>query len=308
MGADVAASLKANTILDAAMDEVKRVLLAARLFSTKFEREPRSWRGNKVISVPYYPLETAASRDFNQETGYTVSREAVLQAKDVTINKRKYQDLSISSDDWNTFSDLDFEKVGRNKGRKLAEDVLMDILSVVTQANYGAAIINVAEDEFDSEELLVLDKAAIDLFWPVGERGLILNSALDHFVKRDPQARYAAYSGDSNVWRNASLGNRLAGFNYECSAVLPANGERLAGFMIYPSAILLGMTYIEPEPSVREALSSFEVMADEEVGITLAFRQWGNPDADVGKRIIECTYGYAKGEGKALRRITTPVA
>ena len=308
MGADVAASLKANTILDAAMEEIKRVLLPLRLFSTKFEREPRSWRGNKIISVPYYPLETQASRDYNQATGYTVDREAKLQAKDVTINKRKYQDLSISSDDWNTFSDLDFEKVGRNKGRKLAEDVLMDVLSIVTQANFGAAIINVAEDEFDSEELLVLDKAAIDLFWPVGDRGLILNSSLDPFVKRDPQARYAAYSGDSGVWRNASLGNRLAGFNYECSAVLPANGERLAGFMVFPSAILVGMTYIEPEPSVREKLTAFEVMADEEVGITLAYRQWGDPDADVGRRIIECTYGFAKGEDKALRRITTPAA
>ena len=302
MAFDVADELKIHTILTGAMEAFKRIILPLRLFSTKFEDVPL--KGTDTVQVPYYPLATAASKDFDDAAGYEAEEEGDIETRPVKIDRRKYQSMAIKSRTWNRMPMIDFEKLGTNKGRKLAEDVINDIFSVVSAANFGEPVVNVAPDEFDFLEVLAAGKAGNDLMWPEGGRGLVLCNDFDHFLKADPQARFAGNSGDTRVWRDGSLGARVGGFDYERAAILPENGENLGGFICFPSAVLVAQAPIQPEPSVRDQLTAYEVHTDPDSGLTLEYRAWGDPGKDTGKRVIECNYGYAFGEKDALRRIT----
>lgn len=299
---NVADDLKIHTILEGAMEAFKRIILPLRLFSTKFENVPL--KGTDTVHVPYYPLATSASKDFDDDAGYEAEEEGDIETRPVKIDKRKYQSMAIKSRTWNRMPMIDFEKLGRNKGRKLAEDVIKDIFSLVKAADFGVPVVNVAPDEFDFLEVLQASKAGNDLMWPETGRGMVLNNDFDHYLKADPQARFAGNSGDTRVWRDASLGARVGGFDYERAPILPDNGENLAGFICFPSAVLVGQAPIEPEPSVREQLTAYEIYTDPDSGLTLEYRAWGDPGKDTGKRVIECNYGFGIGEKEALRRFT----
>jgi len=89
------------------------------------------------------------------------------------------------------------------------------------------------------------------------------------------------------------------------SNTIPANGENLVGFVAHPSAMLVAFAPIEPHPNVRKNLVSYERFEDDQVGLTLELREWGDPDSDTGKTTLECNYGKAVGEAAALSRITS---
>ena len=49
----------------------------------------------------------------------------------------------------------------------------------------------------------------------------------------------------------------------------------------------------------------YEIVTDEATGISIEFRQWGDPDSDQTRMIIEANYGFAKGEAAAINRLVS---
>ena len=129
----IVSTLQQDLILDNALIAFKQILMPLAMFSTAFYDLPL--QGTDTVQVPYYPLETATSRDYNGS--YVMGDGTSTQAKPIVINKRKYQPLSFTSAELRRQPRFDPELLGMLKGRKLAEDVLVDILSVVTNANFG---------------------------------------------------------------------------------------------------------------------------------------------------------------------------
>lgn len=63
MANNIASGLKRAVILKSAMEAFKHRLVSLGLFSTVFRDVPLE--GSNDIEVPYYPLETAASKDYD---------------------------------------------------------------------------------------------------------------------------------------------------------------------------------------------------------------------------------------------------
>jgi len=300
MANTISSDLQVNTVLRSALRAMSARVLPLKELCTSFRDVPLN--GTDIVAVPFYPLETAASTNFN---GTYAMGNTTTNSRPVTINKRKYQSLGVTSSEWNRQPNVDWEMLGKIKGEKLAADVVADIFSIVTNANYGAATYTGAATAFDTDDIIDIRAAAMVANWPDDGRTLILDSTFDAHVFKDTKITPAYALGSDGVIIGGQL-PRVLGFNYAGSALIPANGENLVGFALYRSAILTAFSPVTPEPSVMASLNRYEVMTDPVTGLTLEYREWGNPDTDSCSRVIECNYGYAKGDGAALLRIVTP--
>lgn len=293
--------LQLDVVLDSAMEAFKELLTPLALFSTAFYDV--ALKGTDKIQVPYYPLETAASKDF---TGtYEFDKGTDTQAKEITVDKRKYQPLSYTSAELRRQPKFDPETLGRLKGAKLAEDVLVDIWSLVTIANFGANAFTGLATDFDVDDVIDLEVIVETAKWPATGRGLLVKPSYMGGLKKDMNSTggMATYNRDANGSLRAFPS--IASFNFATSNVIPANAEALIGMLVYRSAILIGFSPIEPAPEVMKQLNDYRVVSDDDIGISLEYREWGDPDTDTAKRTIEVNYGRAVGETAALKRLAS---
>lgn len=299
----IPADLQLDLILDSALRAFKQLVTPLAMLSTVFRSVPL--KGTNKVLVPYYPLETSASIDFNGS--YQFPNGSSFETREVTVNKRKYQPLSFTSEELNRQPYFDPERVGALKGEKLALDVLADIFSIVTTANYGAAIFTGAASDFDVDDTIDMKQALTIAKWPATGRGIIIDPTYTGGLAKDMNANggIATFGRDAN---GAPLTfPTLNGFSFAESNIIPANGENLKGMVVAQggSAILTAFSPITPAPAVQKQLVRYEVVTDEDSGISLEYREWGDADGDVEKRVIEANYGFDKGEAAALKRIVS---
>lgn len=155
---DIVSNLNLTEILDSAIEVFARALLPLRLFCTVFQNV--SLKGDGTVTVPYYPLQGITSKDFSGSNGYLFNSGAGSKTDSRQIGvsqaaggKRKYQPLTLTSEEQRNLPRLNLQKLGEMKGEKLAFDVLLDILSVVTAANFGPAVFTGAASTFDSDDV-----------------------------------------------------------------------------------------------------------------------------------------------------------
>jgi hypothetical protein len=300
------AGLQRVSVRQEIVREFARLCAPLRAFSTVFQNVPLE--GTDEIKVPFYPLPTAAnsSYDFTTTDGYTFGQATATNAKTITINKRKYQPLDYSSQELARQPYLNTQVLARLAAENLAFQVLQDVLSCVTAANFGPAALIRAAAALNSDDLADLAGACSDANWPVNGRSLIMGTGYDTQLKKDNSVKLALNINGTEVLREGRVPN-LAGFDYFTMPNLPTNDEALGGFAVAPGAgaIFFASAPIAPGPGVRRVLSAFETVTDPATGISLVFRQWGDCDKDVTREIVECSYGYAAGNPAALKRITT---
>ncbi|HEX8312408.1 MAG TPA: hypothetical protein VF614_13890 [Chthoniobacteraceae bacterium] len=296
-----AAGLKLDKIMRDAMRALKRRLSPVLALSTVFRDVELT--ETDTVKVPFYSLDTLASKDFAGTYDFT-NADAGNSFKDVAVNKRKYQPLEFTSKELRRNSVLDLNRVMGLKVEKLAEDILTDIFSVVTLADYGASILESASSAFDRQDVNTLRTALNQAHWPQAGRALLLESAFEGALVGD--LMNVSTSGTDSALREGSVG-RVSGFDVFDHPGMPENGERLVGAAMLPYAILCAFSPIEPAEEVRENMSDYRKYVDEDSGLTLEYRSWGNPDSDKARRIVEVNYGYKKGDTAQLKRITRPV-
>lgn len=298
----IPAALKRDVILNNAMREFKRRILPVMAFATTFRNVPL--QGTNKILVPYFPLDTSASADFNGT--YTIGDTSEVKTKEVSVNRRKYQSLSFTSDEWNRQPFLDIEKIVMMKVEKLAADVLNDIFSVIKAADYaGATIPPVAASAFDFDEILALRRIANEGDWTEVGRSLVLDSAYVENLLQDSRLGNQN-AGTTAPVRDGRFGGRIATFEPFEVPNLPDNGEKLVGFALIPSAMAVAFSPVQPAPAVRSQLAEYSIITDSDSGLSLEYRVWGDPDTDKQKEVIECNYGFEKLETAALKRIVEP--
>lgn len=298
------AGLQVAEILDAALLAFRTKIIPLRMFATAFQKSQAPFRRGDKMSVPYYPLEAVASKDFVPATGYDFTGAGPnAEVRDVTVNKRKYQPLITSSAELERYN-FDPVQLGKMKGNRLAKDVMADILSAVTLANFGAASFTGLSSTFDADDVATLQQVCDIAEWPAEMRALILSTAYNTALVTDNaiQAEYA--SGTTDPLHEGRM-PRLNGFDVVSTTGVPANGQNLVGFAVYPSAMLVGFAPVTPADTVREKLSAYEVAVDPDTGIFIEYRAWGDPDLDTHKEVIEVNYGYAVGEAAALKRMVS---
>lgn len=286
------------------MRAFKNRILPVLAFARKFESVPLE--GTNKIAVPYLPLASGASTDWVPATGYVIGQNQTVQVRDVTVNKRKFRGVSFTSDEFNRQPFLNQEEFIGIEAEKLADDVLADIWTLVTAANFaGATIAAGAASAFDLDEVLALRRLCGEANWPQVPRSLILDGAYWENLHKDSRLGNQNY-GSAGAATEGAVSGKVGGFTPYEVPLLPDNGlEKIVGAAIYPSAILTAFAPIRPHPALMKVID-YQVVTDSDTGLSLEYRQFVDPVKDTVNEVIECNYGFSVGESAALKRILKP--
>lgn len=299
MATTISSELKLNVVLDSALVALRESLLPLNSFSRVFSGVPL--QGTNKIAVPFFPLATDATSDFNGT--YSFGDSNAINSREVTINKRKYQALSFTSSELARQPYFDPEQLGYMKGRKLAEDILTDILGIVTAANYGSAIHTGAASAFDSDDMISIKTALDQAKWAKSSRSMILDNSYEGALLKDASIKNASAVGSASAIQNGRL-PQIAGFDVIGTNLIPDNGENLVGMVALPEAILVAFAPVPPTVSGRNVIA-YETAVDPETNLAIEYRTWFDPNTDTERSVIEVNYGFAKGHEAALKRIVS---
>jgi len=299
----VDSALKRVLILNENVRDFARRMLPLKAFCTSFLNTPL--QGTDEVVIPYFGLQAVASSNFVEATGYVFDQATTTGMKKVTVNKRKYQPIDYSSQEFRRQPALLVTQLGKLNAEKLAADVFDDIWSVVTADAFGAAALTAAAAAITSDDVVTLAGACTKANWPASGRSLILDSDTVTALMKDSAYKLASSIGGTEVVREGRL-PRLSGFDVYEVPNLPANSEKLQGAAVFMSAILAAFAPVEPADGVRASLVAYEVATDPETGISMNYRKWGDAQLDRNFEVIECAYGYVAGVAAALKRICVP--
>lgn len=308
----VPTELKRNFILQDKIFDFSRRLLPLSSFSTNFGNVPLE--GTNKVEVRYFDLDSSAATSFVTGTGYTTTTDTTVGVREIQIGNnggnaalncdRKFIGLSLSSEELRRQPYLSIMDTVGLKIDRLADRVLAHVLGIITVANYGAAVVAEPPAAFDSNDLADL-KLACKL-WPSGGRSLFLDSAYDANLLKDNAFKSALNAASDSAIKEGRLYPRVYGFDYIENPTIPDNSEKLAGFALFKSAILFATAPVPPLEEVRAAGVSYEVFTHPLSGLSFEYRTFGDAVTDTASHFIELNYGFAKGNGNALKRIENP--
>ena len=291
----LSALLAVDIISQAALKAFNATVQALTSFSLDFSAD--AVRPGEDIKFLWTP-SGATVNDYDAEDGY-VTEEPTQLPKTLSINKNKYVGFEYTDDQLAKLSMLKLDEIGAQYGAALAEAVLADIWGLITVANFSNGFIKAAAD-YDSDEILDLGKACTVLKWPKMGRNCILDEDAYTQLCKDSAVKDASQSGGTEAIRQGKVPNLGTFENIFESTVIPANAENLIGFACNREAIGIAFRSVQPDATAQKVMD-YRV-ASNESGMTIAFKEWYDPDYKKTKRILEVNYGKCVGNPDALIR------
>ena len=286
-------------IADKFLEAFVAALTPLRAFSTDFRSE-FTQRG-KTVNVPVIGAANA-SYDFNGS--YSENADSDVQGIPVVLDRHKVQSLHLTDKEVSESSWVSLERLATSKARQLAQDVLTDIWSLITVANYGASAVPAVDaEDFDSATVLAVRQACATANMPVTDRALILDSAYYSNLLGDAKISHSYLMQMAQPSLMEARIPRIYGFDVYETTILPANAEKLVGFAAHPRGLAVAMRYLQP--IAAEAYLEAGPVSDAATGITLGYRKYY--DTDSGKLIaaFECVYGFKKAIAAGIKRIVS---
>jgi P22 coat protein - gene protein 5 len=273
-------------------------LLPVSAFSTNFGPQP-SDKGD-TVRVPLIGAPTGSS-DFSGD--YTSNADSTVTTVPVTLNKHKFKTVHVTAREASeTAMDL-LDTLVATAAQQLAQDVLLDIMSVINLANFGAPIPAVAATNFDYKKVLNIREECGKLKMPASPRSLVLDAGHYTNLLADDVVAKSFNLNLSAPGVTDALIKRLAGFNLFETVVIPSDhAEKLVGFATHPSAIAVAMRYLQPVAEYQQS----GAVTDPQTGMTFGYLRFTDTRANKVFVTIECLYGYTVGKADALKRVVKP--
>lgn len=273
-------------------------VLSLTAFSTSFSADAVK-KGEKVSVLRVGAQDAAETKATHG--AYTL-QDSDSDAVEVAIGQPVYVSSALDDTEVANSSVLNLEIYGKQKGAKLAQKVLADILATVTAANFGAAALTSTAANFDADDVVDLQVVADVANMPKEMRSLVLASSYIGALLKDNAIQNAAAFGSSAPVREGSVG-RISGFDTFGTNLVPANGENLVGFIAHPSAMAIAMRYLKPQEG--NTYSAAYPVTDSKTGITIGVREGYDNLTGRKYRIWEAAYGYSLGIAAGLKRIVS---
>lgn len=278
-----------------ALQPFTAALLPMRAFSTNFSPDPADKLDTVRVPVVAPP---AQSSDF--AGSYTANPDSTISVIPVVLNRHKFKSVHVTAREAAATALNVLDTLVSAAVKQLAQDVLQDIFSAITAANYGAPVIPaLAAADFDYRKLLAIREACSEVKMPVTDRSVVLDSAY-----------YTNLLGDEIVAKSympavAQPGvvdaqiRRLAGFDLHETLILPDNGENLVGFAAHPSGMAVAMRYLTPVANYDEA----GAVTDPETGLTFGYLRYSEVQSNRVFVTVECLYGFKVAQADGIKRI-----
>jgi hypothetical protein len=292
--------LNDDIISSAALKSFVDSLHPLSAFSVNYNAEAA--RKGEVVSIPLISSITASTFNNTYEGS---DGDVTLTAREVTIDKHFLSTVDFTDTQWSKSSALTpqmLADIGAEQGRAVAQAFISSVWSMITTANYGAAVASFTSASFSMAEVrkarLELTKAKA----PQNDRSLFL----------EPEAYDALLSDSTNILANLNFGaegiregvvRRLAGMNVYESTLIPATGVgasiTLAAFAVHPSAIAVAIRTLQPQ-APSEYLEA-RTIVDPVSGIGLGYRRHYNTANGTHFLNFEVVGGYTYGVTAGLK-------
>lgn len=254
--------------------------------------------------------DMSAAKDFDQGSGNRGYLPDAVESTErvVSLNKHKqktieFDDGQLSKGGWPILQRLFVRPVTN----ALVKSMMDDVFALVTSANYGAEVVNVANEEAITINHLLDVQNSLDLVnAPTNPRYFIHNPAVfTALLKNEALQKYLNY-GSAEPIRQRQIPELLGLdlYRYNALPLNTAGGKGLIGFAGNPDAIIIAARVpAEPMNFYGEVVT----VQDETSGLAIQLRSYYMPQ---GFYRITATilYGVAIGNEKVLKRITKTVA
>jgi hypothetical protein len=274
-------------------------LLPVTSFSTDFSPQPA-----EKLDTVRVPLVGSPSTSSDFAGDYSANADSTVTVVPVTLNRHKYKTVHVTAKESAETSLNVLETLVEAAAQQLAQDVLVDIFSCITLANFGApGIAALAPTAFDYKKVLSLREACGNAKMPPNPRSLVLDAGYYTNMLADD---VVAKSFNLNLNAPAvteGMVKRLAGFNLHETSLIPSDhAEKLVGFAAHSSAVAVAMRYLQPVADYQEA----GAVTDPTTGMTFGYLRFTDTRANKIFITLECLYGFAPAKTDALKRIVKP--
>jgi hypothetical protein len=273
-------------------------LMPVSSLSTNFGPQP-SDKGD-TVRVPLVGAPTGSS-DFAGD--YTANADSTVTTIPVTLNRHKFKTVHVTAREASETAMDVLDTLVETAAQQLAQDVLLDIMSVITLGNFGAPIAALAPTAFDYKKVLSLREACGNAKMPPNPRSLVLDSGYYTNMLADD---VVAKSFNLNLNAPAvteGMVKRIAGFNLHETTLIPSDhAEKLVGFAAHSSAVAVAMRYLQPVADYQQA----GAVTDPATGMTFGYLRFTDTRANKVFVTLECLYGFTLGKTDALKRIVKP--
>ncbi len=291
-------NVKDIKVAQTALQPFMATLTPLRAFSTNFSPEP----ADKLDTVRV-PVVGTPSQSSDFAGSYTASADSTVTVAPVVLNRHKFKTVHVTAREAAETAVPILENLIGSAVKQLAQDVLRDIFSEVTAANYGApAIPALAATAFDYKKVLSVREACSLVKMPEADRALILDdSYYTNLLADDVVAKSFILPLSQPGVVEANL-RRIGGFDVYPTTILPDNGEKLVGFASHPSGLAVAMRYLIPVANYDEA----GAITDPETGLTFGYLRYTETSSNRIFVTVECLYGFKVALSSGIKRIVKP--
>jgi len=296
----------ANTITDvkdikvaqSALKPFRAALTPISAFSTNFSPEP----ADKLDTIRV-PVVGAASASSDFAGNYTLNADSTVSVIPVQLNRHKFKTVHVTAREASETALNILETLVASAVKQLAQDVLQDIFSEITAANYGdPAIAALAANAFDYKKVLGVREKCSSVKMPITDRTLVLDGAYFTNLLADDVIAKSFYLPITQPGVVDAQIRRLGGFDIMETVILPENGEKLVGFASHPCGMAVAMRYLVPVAQYDEA----GAVTDPETGLTFGYLRYTETSSNRIFVTVECLYGFKPAIAAGILRIVKP--
>ena len=272
-------------------------LLPLSAFSTNFS--PDAADKLDTVKVPVIGAPSASS-DYAGD--YTANADSEASSVAVTLDRHKYKTVHLTAKEAATTSIPLLEKLVTTAAQQLAIDVMSDIFTSITAANFGTpAIPAISAENFGYKTIIKIREACAAAKMPQDSRALVLDNSYFSALLADDIVAKSFITPLAQQGVVEAKVNRIAGFNVFETGCVPDNGENLVGFAAHPSSLAIAMRYLTPIANYDEA----GAVTDPVTGLTFGYLRYTDTKSNKVYITLEALYGFKVVRPAGLQRIVS---
>lgn len=272
-------------------------LLPLSAFSTNFS--PDAADKLDTVKVPVIGAPSASS-DYAGD--YTANADSEASSVAVTLDRHKYKTVHLTAKEAATTSIPLLEKLVTTAAQQLAIDVMSDIFTSITAANFGTpAIPAISAEDFGYKTIIKIREACAAAKMPQDSRSLVLDNSYFSALLADDIVAKSFITPLAQQGVVEAKVNRIAGFNVFETGCVPDNGENLVGFAAHPSSLAIAMRYLTPIANYDEA----GAVTDPVTGLTFGYLRYTDTKSNKVYITLEALYGFKVVRPAGLQRIVS---
>lgn len=275
------------------LQEALQAFVATLQPLTAFSRSYSGATSQKGSAIIVPRVEALTATTFNYTNNSSRPYEAgggTINSITVNLNNHRYVTSDITDIQAANQSPAILVNFARQQAKSLAKLVLQDLFANFTTVNYGAAVLsttvaNVSLAGIRTGRTAVIKRDAMP-------ENLILNADSYASLLSDANMTQAFQYGGSEGVREARL-PRVLGMNTFETNVLPTNSISLVGMIVHPDSLAVAVRTLQPQRP--EVYSRFEILTDDETGLSMGYREYFEPATGKLYCAMECLFGSAVG-------------